>query len=181
MLFEACCRTFPGWTLRMVIPRFLRATGSWVLLVLRFLRAGGSWVLVGVLFGLLPLWFHIAHAIMFPEVKVGWDEGDVLRDGILIYFSMAIVSAVAADYYLVDEPYPKYYHFYMMFIFPLLLYITSIFLLLASNMSSLTGDHYALMIKTEVHILVGSCVYALVHKGRHILGVETEAELETVE
>jgi hypothetical protein len=147
---------------------------------LRFLRAGGTWVVVALLFGLLPLWFHIAHANIFPNIKVGW-EGDVLRDGILVYFSMAIVSAVRADYYLVDDPYPKYYNFYMMFLFPIILYLACIFILFGTNIANLQGNDYLQMINTQEYIVFGSCVYALLHKGRHIRGVEMEEEVGTTQ
>lgn len=88
---------------------------AWVrrmLWVWRFCRAGASWVIAATVFGLLPLWVRIGRSLLFPSVEVGWEA--VLKDGLLLYFSMAIISAVTADYYLVDRrPYPKYSHFYM--------------------------------------------------------------------
>jgi hypothetical protein len=52
--------------------------------LLRFLRAGGTWVVVAVLFGLLPLWFRVGHALLVSNAEVGWK--DILMDGMLLYF-----------------------------------------------------------------------------------------------
>jgi hypothetical protein len=89
---------------------------------------------------------------------------------------MAIVSAVTADYYLVDIRYSKYHHFYMMFLSPLILYIACLFILFETPSLKLEGDVLSKVLRIEITIVVFSCVYALIHKGHHILAIE-EAEL----
>ena len=146
-----------------------------MLWVWRFCRAGASWVIAATVFGLLPLWFRIGRALLFPSVEVGWEA--VLKDGLLLYFSMAIISAVTADYYLVDRhPYPKYSHFYMMVIFPLILYITCLFMIFLMPQGNMDAETFHRFFETEIFIIAGACVYALFHKGRHIVGIEDKVE-----
>jgi hypothetical protein len=133
-------------------------------------RAGGTWVVLAVVFGLLPLWIRLIHAALDPSFDVDWRS--VLKDGMLLYFSIAIVSAVTADYYLADQKYPKYSHIYMMVIFPPVLYIGSIIILFLTSSSMLEGDAYIRTLVTEASIVGFACVYALIHKALHI----TEAE-----
>ena len=105
---------------------------------------------------------------------MGWEA--VLKDGLLLYFSMAIISAVTADYYLVDRHrYPKYFHFYMMFLFPIMLYIICLFMIFLMPQGSMDASTFQRFFHTEIFIIAGACLYALFHKGRHIVGIEDEA------
>jgi hypothetical protein len=136
-------------------------------------------VIAATFFGLLPLWFRIGRAILLPSAEVGWEA--VLKDGLFLYFSMAIISAVTADYYLVDHPYPKYLHFYMMFMFPLILYVSCLFMIFLMPRDAMDGETYRRFFGAQVLVIVGACAYALFHKGRHILGIEEEEAGGTTE
>ncbi|HEV2302390.1 MAG TPA: hypothetical protein VGR91_12550, partial [Stellaceae bacterium] len=91
------------------------------MVLIRWIRAGLTWALFTALVGLMPLWIRLIGVFLgiFPEV--GWAQ--ILRDGMLLYFSIAIVAAVSADYYLVEDvKYSKYVRVYMIVIFPAILW-----------------------------------------------------------
>jgi hypothetical protein len=143
----------------------------------RFCRAGASWVIAATLFGLLPLWFRLGRAALFPGAEVDWEV--VLKDGLLLYFSMAIISAVTADYYLVERRrYSKYHLFYMMFLFPVILYVSCVYMIFLIPQGSMDTKTLNKFFDTEMTIIVCACLFALVHKGRHIVGIEDESQEE---
>jgi hypothetical protein len=142
-----------------------------IMAAVRWVRAGGTWVLWTVLAGLLPLWIRVLGVYLHVFADIGWKQ--VLKEGMLLYFSIAIVVAITTDYHLMGEKYPKYAHIYMMELFPTILWIGSVviyFLIWTSQLDEIT---YATSLNVEIGILILSCVYALIHKAIQITRAET--------
>jgi hypothetical protein len=147
-----------------------RGSTSMLMASIRWLRAGTTWVLWTVLAGLLPLWIRVigVHVHVFPDM--GWTQ--VLKDGMLLYFSIAIVAAITTDYHLLGEHYPKYAHIYMMELFPTILWIGSVIIYFLIWSSQLDEVGYKSALYIEISILISSCIYALIHKAIQITRTE---------
>jgi len=137
-----------------------------VIASMRWLRAGSTWVLWTVLAGLLPLWIRVIGVYLHVFPDIGWIQ--ILKDGMLLYFSIAIVVAITTDYHLLGEHYSKYAHIYMMELFPAILWIGSVIIYFLIWTSPLDAVGYKSALHIEIAITISSCIYALVHKAIQI-------------
>ena len=138
--------------------------------IYKWVRAGATWVLFTVLAGLLPLWIRVLGVYLHIFPDIGW--GQILKDGMLLYFSIAIVVAITTDYHLLGKKYPKYTHIYMMELFPAILWIGSVIIYFLVWTSRLDETAYTTALNTEIIILILSCIYAFIHKAIQITSVE---------
>lgn len=140
------------------------------MIVFRWVRAGTTWVLFTVLAGLLPLWIRVLGVYLHIFSDIGWEQ--VLKDGMLIYFSIAIVAAITTDYHLIGKRYPKYAHIYMMELFPAILWVGSIIVYFLVWKAQLDQTGFKTALRVEILILIFSCIYALIHKAIQITRAE---------
>lgn len=147
---------------------------GWLKRAIRWLRAGLTWTMLTVLAGLLPLWIRLGgnyfHSSL-PPLEITTNE--ILQDGMLLFFSMAVVASITVDYYLSEQQFSKYTHVYAMLIFPAILFIgvlVTYFLVLTSLGGNASDDPSALHV--EILILTSSCVYAFIHKASQITRAE---------
>jgi hypothetical protein len=133
------------------------------------LLTGGTWLLLPVLFGLLPLWIRIITARYDSPPEVDWNA--IMKDGMLLYFDMALVSTVTADYFLSERRYRRYPELYQMIIFPTILYVISIILLLKVSgieLNKIGSETTAFTLWAQVVMTILSCLYAFGNKATFI-------------
>src|SRR5205823_1095717 len=96
---------------------------------------------------------------------------DILKDGMLLFFSIALVASITVDYHLSESKYPKYTNFYMMVLFPFVLWVGAVATYFILAKRGVTADNTAAL-RLEILITAASCVYAAVHKAVRITQAE---------
>ena len=141
------------------------------MVAVKWLRAGLTWVLATAFAGLIPLWIRLVGVSLGVFPGVGWEQ--ILKDGMLLYFSIAIVAAITIDYFLIgDVNYPKYTKIYMMGVFPVVLWFGSIVIYFLTFQANLDASSFRTALNVELVIAILSCIYALVHKATQITRAE---------
>jgi len=127
-----------------------------------FVKAGLKWAAATIAFGLLPLWLRAFGLALRPGS--GFDVEGVLKEGMLVFFSMAIVSAITVDYFLSSYRYSRFVEIYTVVLFPSLVYI---FTLAAYFSSTLYGADVVAQnryMAFEILMAIVSSIYACFHK-----------------
>ncbi|PTB96461.1 hypothetical protein C9994_07255 [Marivirga lumbricoides] len=121
------------------------------------------WLITGIFYGLLPIGIIFLLQYFNPSIQYSID--DILKEGILIFFCVAISASVMVDYIFVSKKLPKWIEF-TLYGFPwALVVIASItYSQLVINNLSVTNLLLDRFVHMQFFVLTLTLIYVLVVK-----------------
>lgn len=121
------------------------------------------WLLTGIFYGLLPL--GIIFILKLVDSSIPYNIDNIINEGILIFFSVAISASVMVDYIFVPKKLPKWIEF-VLYGFPWGLVLISSIVYSQLVLNDFTNSNLNLnnLILLEFFVLGMTLVYVLIVK-----------------
>lgn len=121
------------------------------------------WLITGSFYGLLPL--GIIFILKLVDTSIPYSIDNIVNEGILIFFSVAISASVMVDYIFVPKKLPKWIEF-ILYGFPWALVFISSIVYSQLVINNITSSNINLnnLILLEFFLLAMTLVYVLIVK-----------------
>jgi hypothetical protein len=120
------------------------------------------WLLVSVFYGLLPLGIIFFQQLF--DTSIVFTVDGVLKEGILIFFCVALSSSVMVDYIFTPKKLPKWIEF-VMYGYPWIL-VSMASLVYSQSVITQSGDsiNWNILIGLQFFIMLLTVIYTLIVK-----------------
>jgi hypothetical protein len=117
------------------------------------------WALLNTLFGLTPLWFILSGKLF----KIQIEYQDIIKDGVIAFFCIAIVASVLIDFLISKLSYTKIVQL-VIYVTPFILAGVVYVLFTKCQSTQATKEVIIMFKKLQMHIVWVSILYCLTIK-----------------
>jgi len=118
-----------------------------------------QWSIFTLLFGLLQIWIIIGWYLLSNVQLEETIFEQIIMEGALLFFSVAIVSSLTVDHYISQETFSAQ-DFSAFFIFPMVIIISSIVVFFSCFGKSSGEVNFELVVNAELIIISTTMLYA---------------------